>query len=483
MPTDKKIARPVSTLALRLWSEAAVVAMIAMELTWITAWYVLTTHPQSGVWTTILILGLALSGSYGLGRAMNALHWRLGVKRIIFLAWLVFYVFLSVKVLIYPKTGWSLSEVVTQPVNAILTGQWGAKEYWHVLVICLLGLRGVALAAKEVEQHRVLASLQLGLLMFLLYGLSASVSEPAGTAVVFFIFLAFGMTSLSAAGVAGISDLRGGRLPRLNWAWTTGILVSALLAAGIAVLTGWLLSSKEISTFLGSIVIGVFTGLIALIALLISPVALLLFWVITQITQLMSGVIDQKVLDSFAQSLKVLNQAGKDQTVLLINATAVRNILMGGVVAAVILITLVIIRRQPGKRRLVAEENNLAAGTNRRATAPAKIGQGRTGWLNPRRLLAAAQVRRIYAQLMDLCVKLGHARPAALTPLEFLPTLKQVFPEGEAQADLITRAYVKVRYGELPETDAEVKEIKLAWNWLKSHARHEGFFRSSLPKV
>ena len=319
--------------------------------------------------------------------------------------------------------------------------------------------------------------------MFLLYGLSASISEPAGTAVVFFIFLAFGMTSLSAAGVAGISDLRGGRLPRLNWAWTTGILVSALLAAGIAVMTGWLLSSQVISTFLGQIVIVVFTGLIALIALLISPIVLLLFWVITQIIQIMSGVIDQKVLDSFAQSLKVLNQTGQDQAVLLINPTLVRNVFMGGVVMAVILITLVIIRRQPGKRRLVAEENSLAADANHPANVPGKIDEGRAGWLNPRRLLAAAQVRRIYAQLMDLCAKLGHARPAALTPLEFLPTLKQVFPEGEVQANLITRAYVKVRYGELPETDAEVKEVKQAWNWLKSHARHEGFFRSSLPKV
>jgi hypothetical protein len=177
------------------------------------------------------------------------------------------------------------------------------------------------------------------------------------------------------------------------------------------------------------------------------------------------------VLDTFLQSLKVMNQSGQDQVALLINTNAVRNVVMGGAVAVVILITLVILRRQPKKRRLVAEENSLATGVNRRAYTPGKIGKDRSRWLNPQRLLAAAQVRRIYAQLMDLCGKLGYARPAALTPLEFLPTLKQVFPEGEAQANLITRAYMKVRYGELPETDAEVKEVKRAWNWLKSHAR------------
>jgi hypothetical protein len=471
MQTDKRITQLTPSLSLRLWSEAAALAMIGMELTWISAWYILTARPAAGMGATILILGVALSGSYGLGRAMSALHWRLGFRRIIFLAWLVFNVFLSLKLLIFPKTSLLFSAVITQPANAILNGQWGAKEFWHVLVICLLGLRGVALATKGIEQHNVLASLQLGLLMFLLYGLSASIAEPVGTAVVFFIFLAFGMTSLSAAGVASISDLRGGRLPRLNWAWTTGILASALLAAGIAVLAGWLLSGKEISTFLGQIVIGLLTGLIALIALIISPFVFLLFWIITQIIQLMSGLIDRKVLDTFLQSLKVMGQTGQDQVVLLINATAVRNLIMGSTVAAVILITLVIIRRQPRKRRLVAEENSLHTGANRRVGSQGKIGKDRPGWLNPRRLLAAAQVRRIYAQLMDLCGRLGYTRPAALTPLEFLPTLQQVFPEGEAQVSLITSAYLRVRYGELPETADEVKEIRQAWNWLKSHAR------------
>jgi hypothetical protein len=469
MQTDPRIARPAASLSLRLWSETAVLAMIAMELTWITAWYVLTTHPLSGLGATILVLAFALSGSYGLGRIMNALHWRLGMRRIIFLAWLVFYGLLSLRLLIFPQNGLSLFGLLAQPVNGILSGQWGAKEFWHVLVICLLGLRGVSLATTVVEQHRVLASLQLGLLMFLFYGLS----NPGGAAAIFFIFLAFGMISLSAAGVAGISDLRGGRLPRLSWTWTTGILASALLAAGIAVLTGWLISGKEISNLLGQIILAILTLGSVLIALVISPLVLLLFWIITQITQLMSGLIDRKVLETFLQNLKLISNAGQDQAVATINTTVIRNLLMGSVIVAVIIITLIIIRRQPRKRRLLAEENDFVTNANRRAYTPGKIRKDRPppGWLNPRRLLAAARVRRIYAQLMDLCEKLGHGRPAALTPLEFLPTLKQVFPEGKSQVGLITHAYLKVRYGELPETDAEVKEIRQAWNWLKAHAR------------
>jgi hypothetical protein len=177
------------------------------------------------------------------------------------------------------------------------------------------------------------------------------------------------------------------------------------------------------------------------------------------------------VLDAFLQSLNAIRGAGQDQIQKVIEIKAASNIIMGSIVAAVIIITLVIIRRQARKRHLVAEEDRFATGSNRQTYTPGKMRKDRSGWLNPKRLLAAAQVRRIYAQLMDLCEKLGHARPAALTPLEFLPTLRQVFPEGETQVTLITNAYLRVRYGELPETDAEVKDIRQAWDWLKAHAR------------
>jgi hypothetical protein len=466
MQTKTSITHPVSSLSVRLWSEAAVLGMIAMELTWITAWYILTTQPQSSLGTTILILGLVLTGSYGLGRAVSALHWRLAIRRLVFLFWLAFCVFFSLKVLLLPQIGLAFSALFTHPLSAIFANPWGGRQFWHVLVICLLGLRGASLSTTVVEQHRVLASLQLGMLMFLLYGLGKSITDPIGTALVFFIFLSFGMISLSAASIAGISDLRGGRLPRLSWTWTAGILFSSLLVAGIAVLSGWLFSIKMVSAFLGQIVLGIITVLFTLIALVLFPVLFLLYGIITYLAQIMSWIIDRKVLDAFAQSLSTLNHMGQGQVERLTNTNDLRNIILGIVIAAVILITLVILRRQPRKRRLVAEENNLRSITKRDDYNLGKTGDDWPGWFHPRRLLAAANVRRIYAQLMDLCEKLGHPRPAALTPLEFLPTLKQIFPEGEVQVSLITNAYLKVRYGELPETTAEVEDIRRAWNWL-----------------
>ncbi len=86
----------------------------------------------------------------------------------------------------------------------------------------------------------------------------------------------------------------------------------------------------------------------------------------------------------------------------LTNTNDFRNILLGSAIAIVVLITLVILRRQPKKRRFIAEENNLSSVTRRNSYNLGKIGATWAGWFHPRRLLVAAQVRRIYARINGL---------------------------------------------------------------------------------
>jgi hypothetical protein len=80
-----------------------------------------------------------------------------------------------------------------------------------------------------------------------------------------------------------------------------------------------------------------------------------------------------------------------------------------------------------------------------------------------RRFFAAARIRRIYAGLMDLSAKLDHPRPAARTPLEFLPILVDLFPGRVQDLNVITQAYLAVRYGGIPESLEEVEKVEDAW--------------------
>jgi hypothetical protein len=79
------------------------------------------------------------------------------------------------------------------------------------------------------------------------------------------------------------------------------------------------------------------------------------------------------------------------------------------------------------------------------------------------RLREAARIRRIYADFMDLCSELEQPRPKPVTPLEFLPAAEEVFPSLDSDLEAITKSYLRVRYGELPETHQEVEMVESAW--------------------
>jgi hypothetical protein len=100
-----------------------------------------------------------------------------------------------------------------------------------------------------------------------------------------------------------------------------------------------------------------------------------------------------------------------------------------------------------------------------------KVAEGLKGLVRfqtDRRLWAAARIRRIYAKLMALCERLEAARPQAQTPNEYLPTLKMLFPMHYAEVELLTAAYVRVRYGELPEGEQELRGVEAAWKRVRA---------------
>ncbi len=90
---------------------------------------------------------------------------------------------------------------------------------------------------------------------------------------------------------------------------------------------------------------------------------------------------------------------------------------------------------------------------------------GRLGLL--RDWQTAASIRRIYRKMLHAAEANGYPRLDAETPYEFLKTLARVWPENHQETLLITAAYVKIRYGELPETEQELLEIKNAWQMLE----------------
>lgn len=89
----------------------------------------------------------------------------------------------------------------------------------------------------------------------------------------------------------------------------------------------------------------------------------------------------------------------------------------------------------------------------------------RLGLLRQWRL--AASIRRIYQEMVKSAAAVGYPRLEAETPYEYLHTLAKTWPDHQEETRLLTEAFVKIRYGELPETKEELDAIIAAWERLE----------------
>lgn len=93
------------------------------------------------------------------------------------------------------------------------------------------------------------------------------------------------------------------------------------------------------------------------------------------------------------------------------------------------------------------------------------LGQGVGG-----NFFGALTIRWAYGRMERMGRKRGFPRDKAQTPLEYRAALAKAFPGGDVQIRTITNAYVAIRYGELPELDSQLEEVRQALDTLKSIA-------------
>ncbi len=85
----------------------------------------------------------------------------------------------------------------------------------------------------------------------------------------------------------------------------------------------------------------------------------------------------------------------------------------------------------------------------------------------------AVSIQRIYEQMAQTAKKLGFPRAEMQTPYEYLPTLHQLWPQHTADTQRITHAYIRARYGELPDTIEAFQRIKQAWKQIEKTAKEQ----------
>ena len=360
---------------------------------------------------------------------------------------------------------------------------WG-RALTLFLFILLTWWRGLRLAQLKPDIHQAGLRLRIGVLLLvpLAIILHASGRLWGATPFILLYFLA-GLTAVSLIRAEQIERERSGFAASLTPGWVLTIFITSLLVVMTAGLIAAIISG-EASSVISGYLAPLWTALLATLAVslatllyLLSPVLNLFSFLVTKLADLLAALFANAGLD--LQANEVTDQ-GATQAIeeLLSDAEPIMGFTLPPyayqILAALImlglaaLITFFLTRyfRQPAIATPLGRDP--ADSTSSEKPGPG-FGDRLLSRLGiARRWRTAASIRRIYDDMCHAAGAAGYPRSPAETPYEYLDTLNSVWPDNQPESTLITEAYIRVRYGEIPETENELRDIKSAWQQLST---------------
>ena len=474
-------------LSFALMEIALLTPAVVVGLGWARYW------PASLVMLWLLLVMLL---PLNLVRLMSLLRFSLRRQRRVLMVALLVVVLLSWRQLLYTPAGpfdlsWlgQLAGSLAEAGNLV----W-ARDLSIFVITVLVWWRGIRLAARQPEIGNVGLRLRLGGLILapLIIWFSGRFLAVSIVPFLLLFFLA-ALTAVALVRAENIEQEQRGTAATLNVRWFAVVAVAALGivligGTGAAVLSGntlpavvgWLSPLWRALQFVGTVVGAI---LFELIYPAIRVLALFVNWIGSVLAPLMQSVVAQ---------LQGLNLLGDGEAIVVptppITPPGAAEVLAGKTGAALLMLALIAVVALALAR--VYQRTNQAA----RDSAPSRAdrqsddepGAGRRllerlGLL--RQWRAAASIRRIYRLMCRAAAAAGYPRLEVETPYEYLPMLGQVWPENRAEARLITDAFIRVRYGELPETAEELETIRAAWRRLETTEPHRRAAPDTAPSL
>jgi hypothetical protein len=460
--------------------------VVVMEACWITPWFKsLTpeTYAINSLRTLIFITGVVLF-SHLLIRSMEILRLKRSIQRGLMLGSLVLVSFISIKSLLYNQQPFSLKELLTRPIRSFLDFTSIIPPEFIIIITVLIGFwRGVSLAQEHIGPSTVKGRFWLGIVMFIVFVFFTTLITGESPGEFFYLFLFASLVGMCTARITVVGMVRGGKQNKFNSSWFFGILIASLILVATAGFLSGVLGQRF--SWIGGIFIGLFGSIILLIWAILNPI---LSWLINIFGDLFQDSRALSLLGDTLENINTMIGGLGDKIQSLLDGSGIgqffaqlfptmRTIVLISIVVVFIVLVLLWMGFRLWKDRVRREKHDETRSDLRTGNLiMSLLNLLRENWNHAlqsvtqlsdfsqrRRRRAAVRIRQIYADLLELCEKLGQPRPEALTPLEFIPRLNMIFPEFILEVNTITQAYTRVRYGLLPETQAEVSEVESAW--------------------
>lgn len=477
--SSPQMRRPVSAGRrgrLRPWREISALLLMLIDLSWVaplSAW--LLAGGRDFAWQFAAVPAFLLVGSYLLARGLQTLRIRRSIRRASLIFFMTSGAALALRAAYIDAP--ALAATPDKAPAALLSA-----ALMLILGVAALTLRGVDLAQRWIGPRIVHASFKAGAVAMFLLALPLAVHDPRALRVQTALFLASSLLASGTARAATQGFARGGRTSPFSLRWMFELGLSAFLLLGISLFAGTAASNSVAEAaallLLYSVRLIIVLSLLALSPLVLM-VSLLLPWAAARIgTSPILAEMQREFIRLFQFALDVIIETSRLLQSLWALLPRLR-FLIPVLLAGLILVAIVLIVRWAGRPWSVVrsprpgrdERGPLASDWDlRRALrrAGGTLVEHFVQMMQSRPRAKAARIRRIYADLIHLSARLGSPRPEEETPLEFLPTLRNCFPDGERDLEAITDAYNRARYGELPQSEAEMQALERAWDRLRA---------------
>jgi hypothetical protein len=326
-----------------------------------------------------------------------------------------------------------------------------------LVIIAALWYRGSRLATITVTPLRASFALRLGIVMLMFIALIPDARVQRAVLLLLPLFFFFGLIGVALARSASLRLNREVYQSTFGVSWvlltfTIGAMLSVFGFVGALVLSGF--RFEHILDAISDVLVGV----IAVGTLLISPLLELL----TRLGNLFFArerPNPEVIVDQDAIANRIRAQAGTTDLAEQI-ARAIPMLCLSALLIFIFVLILIRLRVQRPVRLRDGEERETVEGGDLLKNLRAAFNNGlqnladRLGELNPlagREAITAYTIRRLYARLTRLAEQAGTPRLSHQTPLEYQAVVARLWPAHTQEIGELTRAYVDVHYGELPD--------------------------------
>jgi hypothetical protein len=458
----------------QVWqTTAAVTALLGIFLI-IFPWYWSVYAGRAPIWQMLGVLFGASAGSALISAAAFIQKSKPVVRIFLLATWILTCIPITFKLLLLQQIPIHWYLLYLHPFTTFSLVDTSQAEIWHLLCLLILIAGGVNVGRHPVDHERARAIFQLGMLNYLLFLLSP-VENDATILWLFTIFTFVCLVGLSTSRVASLGYSQGGKLPTLNGLWLAGlaslsglcILVSASLSAAL---------TFTLAPLISLLLSLAFSAVILVIGILAIPLVMLGGLFIPELIDLFRRLLTDYLNSNplLLNRLQLIQFKGNDTLLKIANISV--NGLLGLLVILILAVIYLALNARKRRSNFTAEQKSTYIPQPEKRPRP--IFRLTKGQLS--RLQAAERIRRVYIQLLNLCDQLNLTREPNRTPLEFLLDMQGLFSENSLDLEIITNAYMNVRYGQIPETPAEVDEIEKAWLNIRQAGKNIKLYRRQL---